>query len=240
MRVVAGLGNSPGNAALPAVLDLPADDGVIGAVEQRVLVVRHHQQRHQVLEHRAAPAQQRRHAARTGQQAAQREPMLLAEIALGDDDEAGQPRFGGQQIVVARIEPPLADVVANGEQIARPSCTASRNPCRPVRGTARPPPRTSGSARRHAPHEATSAALNCSEPVFRLCGRLSAALRRSAAAPHARRPRHSAAWRAASRRWSISRNWPNSLDWLTGPSCSQILAGGAGNASHAARCSRSA
>ena len=193
MRVVARLGNSPGHAALPAVLDLPADDGVIGAVEQRVLVGGHHQQRHQVLEHRAAPAQQRRRAARARQQTAQREPMLLAEIALGDHDEARQPRFGRQQIVKARIEPPLADVVANGEQVARRSRTASRNPCRPVRGTARRPPRTSESARRHAPQkrpaQRSTARASLSSPRA-----LVAAPLRSAAAPSLRRPRHRAAW----------------------------------------------
>ena len=62
-RVVARLGHAPGHAALAAVGDLPVHRRAAGALEQRVLVRRHHQERHQVLEHRAAPRQQRRLAA---------------------------------------------------------------------------------------------------------------------------------------------------------------------------------
>ena len=54
-RVIAGLRHPPRNVAFGAVSNLPRDRCVIGLVEQRVSVSRHHQQRHQVLEHRAAP-----------------------------------------------------------------------------------------------------------------------------------------------------------------------------------------
>jgi hypothetical protein len=38
------------------------------------------------------------------------------DIALGNGEEAGQPRFTGQKVVVVRIDPIEADVVANIEQ----------------------------------------------------------------------------------------------------------------------------
>ena len=44
--------------------------------------------------------------------------MLLPEIPLRNDDIAGQPRLGGQQIIKAGIHTTLADVVTDGEQIA--------------------------------------------------------------------------------------------------------------------------
>ena len=53
--VVAALGYAPRHAALAPVVDLPLDSGFVRLIEQRVFVRRHHQQRHQILEHRAAP-----------------------------------------------------------------------------------------------------------------------------------------------------------------------------------------
>ena len=116
-RVVARLGNAPGHAPLSAVLDLPAYDCPTGAVEQRIVVAGHHQQRHQILEHRAAPAEQGRPASGTRQQASQGKPVLLSEMTLRDHDEAGQPRLRGEQVVVARITPLFADVVTDGEKV---------------------------------------------------------------------------------------------------------------------------
>ena len=116
-RVVAGFRHAPWHAALLAVLDLPRHRRLGGLVEQRVLVGRHHQLRHQVLEHRAAPRQQDRLAAGGGQQAPQGEPALLRQLSLGDGDEHAQARFRGQQIVVARVPPPLVHVVADAQQV---------------------------------------------------------------------------------------------------------------------------
>ena len=62
-RVVAGFRDAPGHPALPPILDLPGHRRLAGLVEQRVLVGRHHQERHQVLEHRTAPGKQDRLAA---------------------------------------------------------------------------------------------------------------------------------------------------------------------------------
>src|SRR5581483_3827665 len=45
-------------------------------------------------------------------------PMLLGDIAFGDRDEAGEARLSRQQIVERVIRPPLADVMANRENLA--------------------------------------------------------------------------------------------------------------------------
>ena len=116
-RVVARLGNAPRHAPLSAVLDLPAHDRPTGAVEQRIVVAGHHQQRHQILEHRAAPTQQGRPASGRRQQASQGKPVLLSEMTLGDHDEAGQPRLRGKQVVVARITTLFAGVVTDDEKV---------------------------------------------------------------------------------------------------------------------------
>ena len=116
--VVAGLRDAPWHAALLAVGDLSRHHHAAGLVEQRVVVGRHHQQRHQVLEHRAAPRQQHGLAARGRQQTPEREPVLLRQLSLRDGHETREPRLGGQQIVVAVIAPVLADVVPDREQVA--------------------------------------------------------------------------------------------------------------------------
>jgi hypothetical protein len=116
--VVAGLGDAPGDPALAAVGDLAGDHGAAGLVEQRAGVARHDQHRHQVLEHRAAPRDQRRPAAGGRQPAAQREPVLLRQLALGDGDEAGEAGLGGEQVVVAGVDPVVAHAVADRQQAA--------------------------------------------------------------------------------------------------------------------------
>jgi hypothetical protein len=44
--------------------------------------------------------------------------MTLRQLAERNADVTGQTRLGGQQIVATRIEAMLADVVADGEQLA--------------------------------------------------------------------------------------------------------------------------
>ena len=63
-----------------------------------------HQQRHQVLEHRAAPRHQRGAALDAHQRAREPEPVLLRHLAPGDGDEAGEPGFRRQQVVVRGVE----------------------------------------------------------------------------------------------------------------------------------------
>ena len=69
--VVAGFGDAPRHAARFPVLDLLLDGRFAGVIEQGVFIVRHHQQRHQILEHRPAPGNQDRLAARRDEQTAQ-------------------------------------------------------------------------------------------------------------------------------------------------------------------------
>ena len=49
------------------------------------------------------------------------EPVGLGHVALGDGEKAGQPRFGGEQVVVRRIAAsrPLVvgEAIADGEQL---------------------------------------------------------------------------------------------------------------------------
>ncbi|MCY1176675.1 hypothetical protein D9M73_169560 [compost metagenome] len=116
--VVAGFRDAPGKPHLLAVLNLPGDGGAAGLVEQGAFVSRHHQQRHQVLEHRAGPGQQYRHTPVVAEQASQGEPGLLRQLALRDDHEIGKTDLGSQQVVVAAVQPALVGVVANREEVA--------------------------------------------------------------------------------------------------------------------------
>ena len=76
-RIVARLGNAPRHSALAAVFDLAGHDCPVGLIEQRALIGRHHEQRHQIFEHRAAPRQQRHRTVVGGQLPAQGKPMVL-------------------------------------------------------------------------------------------------------------------------------------------------------------------
>ena len=117
--VIAGLGYAPGHGALPAVFDLARHRGLAGLLQQSVLVTRHHQPRHEVLEHRAAPRNQADVAPVAGQQAAECEPVLLRYLALRDEQETGEARFGCQQVIAGRIAAAFTHVVPDGQQAAR-------------------------------------------------------------------------------------------------------------------------
>ena len=89
-----------------------------GLVEQRVFVGRHHQERHEVLEHRAAPRKENRFAAavvsrRPGQTSSP------AAVVPAQSPRTCTPRFRSQQIVVSRVPPALVDVVTDRQQMAR-------------------------------------------------------------------------------------------------------------------------
>jgi hypothetical protein len=116
--VVAGLGNAPWHAALPAVLHLPLNDRAIGFVEQRSAVRWHDQQGHEVLEHRAAPGEQRRPAAGIGQHPSEAEPVILWKFSLGDCDKACESRLRCEQIIKAGVAPVIADVIPNRQELA--------------------------------------------------------------------------------------------------------------------------
>ena len=44
--------------------------------------------------------------------------MVLRQLVLGDENETGQPRLRGEQVVIRRIAAAVADVVADRQQIA--------------------------------------------------------------------------------------------------------------------------
>ena len=117
LHVVGGLRDAPRHAALIAVLDLPLDHGFVRLVEQRARIGAHHEQRHQVLEHRRAPRQQRARRAARRQRASELEPVLVRDLARGDRHEARQSRLRRQHVVVRAVEPTVGDAVADREEL---------------------------------------------------------------------------------------------------------------------------
>ena len=118
--IVAAFRNAPGHPAFPPILDLAGHGRLAGPVEQGVFIGRHHQERHEVFEHRSAPRKQNRlSAAGSGEQTPQGEPVFLGQLSLGNRHETGKSRFRSQQIVVAGVLPMLAYVVSDGQQMAR-------------------------------------------------------------------------------------------------------------------------
>ena len=92
-RIVAGLRDAPRDAPLRAVLDLATDNGLVGPVEHGAAICGHHDERHQVLEHGAAPGEESGVGAGGRHEAAEREPVILRHVSLRDADEAGEPRL---------------------------------------------------------------------------------------------------------------------------------------------------
>ena len=150
-----------------AVLDLPLDDQIVGLVEDAALRLLHHQRRHQILEHRAGPGHQRAAEADLDDRPAEPEPVFGRQVALGDGEQAGQPRFGGQQIVAALVELMLLDAVADRQQLALRAAAGRRNPSR--RRYLRARSRSVCSSLRAAPSTAPSSL--CASCDMRLAGR---------------------------------------------------------------------
>jgi hypothetical protein len=96
--------DAPGDTALGGVAALQPDRHPAAALEQRLGIAPHQELRHEVLEHRGGPRQQRRRAVHSCDQAAEVEPVRLRNLAPGDRDEAREPGFRRQQVVVRRIE----------------------------------------------------------------------------------------------------------------------------------------
>ena len=118
-EVIAGLGDTPGHAAVASVLDLPLDDGTIGLVEESVLVRGHEEQRHEILEHRSAPGEQGHRAALCGELATEGEPVILFKISAGYEHVTGEPGLGREEIVEGGVEAAVADIVADREEVPR-------------------------------------------------------------------------------------------------------------------------
>ena len=103
---------------LSAVLDLPRDDEPIGFGEEALVGRAHDQRRHQVLEHRARPGDERRAARDLGGHAPHPEPVLGRDVALGDREEAREPRFGGEEVVAVRVALAVARQIADRQELA--------------------------------------------------------------------------------------------------------------------------
>ena len=111
--------NAPRHRALFPILDLPGHRRFTGLIEQRVIVGRHHQERHQVFEHRTAPGEQDRFSTGGREQTPQGKPALLRQLPLRNRDEAGKPRFRSQEIVVTGVPAVFTDIVADRQQMTR-------------------------------------------------------------------------------------------------------------------------
>ena len=95
-HVVRGLGYSPRHVMCRAVIALAAHREAQRPLEQAADGRRHHERRHQVLEHRSRPRQQRSATAHRHRPPAEPEPVARGHVALRDRDEAREARLGGQ------------------------------------------------------------------------------------------------------------------------------------------------
>ena len=116
--VVGRFRNAPRDVLRAGILHLPLDDQVAGLAENAAMRLLHDQRRHQVLEHRARPRHQRAAEADLDDRPAKPEPVIGRDVALGDREQAGQTRLGGEQIVAALVELPFLDAVADRQQVA--------------------------------------------------------------------------------------------------------------------------
>ena len=117
--VVSRFGNAPGHATPACVADLTVDRRPAGLVEERACPRGHHEHRHQVFKHRAAPGEQRGRTVLSRQQPPQREPVILVELAAGNEHVTAKAGLRRKQIVVAGVDAMLGGVVADGEQPPR-------------------------------------------------------------------------------------------------------------------------
>ena len=121
---IRGLRHAPRNPAIARVVHLTPDTRAAALIQQRAGERAHDDERHQVLEHRAAPGHERRAAVHAGHQPAELEPVVLRHVALGDRDKAGQPRFGRQQVVEGVVRAArtvrVREAIADGEHAAAP------------------------------------------------------------------------------------------------------------------------
>src|SRR6185437_14013595 len=88
---------------------------------------------HEILEHAPAPRYERGRAGSVCESASETEPVLYGNVVLGDGDEAREPRFGGQEIVVGSVERVRALLVSDREQPARRVEQKPEIHCRGVR-----------------------------------------------------------------------------------------------------------
>ncbi len=120
-EVVGGLRDAPGHAAIRRVLDLAPHGHPAGLVEERLRIALHEEERHQVLEQGGAPRQQRGRPVHARDEPSEVEPVRLGQLALGDADEAREPRLRGQEVVVGGVQTArpfgVGEPVADGEDV---------------------------------------------------------------------------------------------------------------------------
>jgi hypothetical protein len=102
--VVGRFGNAPRNTQRAPVSLLALHHQAAGLFQQAADRRAHHQRWHQVFEHRTGPGNQRRAAAQRRRGAAEANPVAGRDIALGDGEQAGEPRFRSEQVVATGVE----------------------------------------------------------------------------------------------------------------------------------------
>ena len=117
-RGVGRFRNAPRHVLRVAERHLLADRRLAGVAQHAALRLVEHQRGHQVLEHRSRPRAQPGIGADRIERPAERGPVVHRHIALGDGEQAGQARFGGEQVVEARVELLLGDAKADVKQVA--------------------------------------------------------------------------------------------------------------------------
>ena len=115
---VTRLRNAPGNFLLLSITGLRFECGIAAIREKCASIVFDEQGRHEIFEHGAAPREQYLLAVGLRHGPPEMLPVTVRHIAFGNRDQAGNPRFGRQQIVVTRVEPFGAGVVSNMKHLS--------------------------------------------------------------------------------------------------------------------------
>jgi len=89
---------APRNTQLIAIGDLSLDRSAARLLEQASVRRAHHQRRHEVFENGPRPGDERGASADRRDGASEAEPMACRDVVLGDREEAGQARLGGEQV----------------------------------------------------------------------------------------------------------------------------------------------
>ena len=117
-RVETGFRQSPRHPAAAAIALLGHDRLAVRLIQQAARRFVHDQDRHQVFEHRPRPRPQSRTARHRDGRAAKPEPVGCGNVALGDGEQAGQPRLGRQQVIAAAVAGVLGLGKADRQQLA--------------------------------------------------------------------------------------------------------------------------
>ena len=113
---IGGLRHAPGHALLFAKYTLRPYRMFTSTLQQAAPGFVQHQGRHQVLKHRAGPRFEPRLHPIKANNPPQGTPVRGVDIALGNRQQAGQPGFGGQQVIKGVVQLLLTHPVANMKQ----------------------------------------------------------------------------------------------------------------------------